>query len=288
MTFPDSENPPSEFPSRPTPVGAPEAHLPRPDENVPEDIRTAWGGGELLLLMGFAIGSLFLMEIVLELFLIAHYHMNLQQLKQFAGTSAALNVSVETVWSGLIFLFLFWTIRVYHRQPFWSSLRWRLLQPRDVAPAVLYLICIFGGIALAFANTAISSLVGETKNVPIQQLLGTRANVLWFMVFGICVAPFFEETIFRGYLYPVFARKWGIPAGIFITGLLFGLMHSLQLWGAWPQVGLLIVVGIILTFARARTGSVLASYLIHVSYNLLLFGGFFLTTHGLKNIPPLH
>jgi membrane protease YdiL (CAAX protease family) len=291
MTFPDPENPlPPDFTAPSTPASAPELPLPLPlpDENVPEDIRTPWGGGELLIFLGLAIGSLFVMDTILALFMIAHFHMTSQQLMNSLKTDAPLAVSFQTAWSAVVFLFLFVMIRVYHGAAFWSSLRWRLLRPRDVPAAVQYLICIFGGTTLAFAVSAASQLAGKTKELPIEQLFGTRTDVLWLAAFGIALAPLIEETIFRGFLYPVLARKWGIPAGIFITGLLFGLMHAEQLWGGFAQIALLIFVGIVLTFARARSGSVLASYLIHLSYNSTLFAGFFLGTHGLKNIPPLH
>ena len=67
MTFSDPENSlPPDFAAPPTPASAPA--LPLPDENVPEDIRTPWGGGELLIFLGLAIGSLFVMETVLALF----------------------------------------------------------------------------------------------------------------------------------------------------------------------------------------------------------------------------
>ncbi len=287
MTFSDPENPlPPDFAASSTPASAPAPPL--PDEHVPEDIRTPWGGGELLIFLGLAIGSLFVMETVLALFMIAHFHMTTEQLMNSLKTDAPLAVSFQTAWYAVILLFLFVMIRVYHGAAFWSSLRWRLLRPRDVPATVQYLICIFGGIALAVAVSAASQFAGKTKELPIEQLFGTRTDVLWLAAFGIALAPLIEETIFRGFLYPVLARKWGIPAGIFITGLLFGLMHAAQLWGGFAQIALLIVVGIALTFARARTGSVLASYLVHLSYNSFLFLGFFLGTHGLKNIPPVH
>ncbi|MGB6482727.1 MAG: type II CAAX endopeptidase family protein [Candidatus Acidiferrales bacterium] len=307
MTFPDPENPapppvPPPAPSNDAPsspsgphppdsVSAQEIFLSPPhfeSLNVPEDIRTPWGGGELLIFLGLAIGSLFVMETVLALFMIAHFHMTSEQLMKRLGTDAPLAVSFQASWYVVILLFLFVMIRVYHGAPFWSSLRWRLLRPRDVPATVQYLTCIFGGITLAFAVSAASQFAGEKKNLPIEQLFGTRTDVLWLAAFGIALAPLIEETFFRGFLYPVLARKWGIAAGIVVTGVLFGGMHAPQLWPAFPQIGLLMVVGIVLTFARARSGSVLASYLIHVSYNSFLFAGFFVGTHGLKNIPPIH
>jgi hypothetical protein len=48
---------------------------------------------------------------------------------------------------------------------------------------------------------------------------------------------------------------------------------------------LLMCVGIILTWVRAKTGTVTASYLVHLGYNSLLFLGFFAATGGLKHIP---
>jgi hypothetical protein len=95
-----------------------------------------------------------------------------------------------------------------------------------------------------------------------------------------------EEMMFRGFLYPVAARSFGVVWGVLGTGFLFGAFHALQLWGAWGQVALLMGVGIVLTWVRARSNSVLASFLIHIAYNSTLFLGLLISTHGLRNMPP--
>lgn len=279
---PESQSPAVPQFTAPLPPPAP------PGANVPEDIRTPWGGGELVLFLAFALVSVFVMDSFLAIFMTAHYHMTTTQLMKTLSTDAPLAVSFQAAWYIVIFAFLFIMIRIYHAAPFWSSLCWRRFRPRTMAIAAQYFSCIVGGVALAVAVGAVSNLVGEKKNLPIEQLFGTRRDVLWLMAFGIGVAPFVEETIFRGFLYPVFARKWGIPVGIFITGALFGLMHAAQLWGGFAQIALLIGVGVVLTYARARAGSTLASWLIHLSYNSFLFAAFFFSTHGLKTIPPIH
>lgn len=289
MTFSDPPNPIAPEGSQIPDFGAGAPETPPPQtENIPEDIRTPWGGIELLLLLGFALGSLIFLEVILEVVLVAHFHMTREQLVKFLGTNAAFAVGFQAFWSGIIFLFLFLMIRQYNHAPFWSSLRWRKIHPRSRPAALVYTACALAGVALAFLIALSSRFVGEKKNLPIEQLFRTRSDVIWLMVFGIAFAPFFEETVFRGYLYPVFARRWGVPAGIFITGLLFGLMHAIQLWGGWVQISLLILVGIILTAARARTGSVVASYLMHLSYNTVLFVGYVIGTHGLTKLPPTH
>jgi len=93
-------------------------------------------------------------------------------------------------------------------------------------------------------------------------------------------------VMFRGFLYPVLARKFGKPAGVLVVGTLFGLLHAAQLWGGWGQIFLLVLVGVFFTYVRARTGSTLASYLLHLGYNGFLLLGFYLATSGLKNLPP--
>jgi membrane protease YdiL (CAAX protease family) len=102
---------------------------------------------------------------------------------------------------------------------------------------------------------------------------------------SVTLAPLFEETIFRGYIYPVVARTFGVMPGIIFTGLIFGLMHASQLGGNVPQVALLVSVGIVFTAARARTGTVLASYLLHVSYNSFIAAAFLIASHGLRHMP---
>ena len=290
--FPPESNPTSQAESASTPALVPQfppPSLPRPQESFPEDIRTPWGGGEIILFLAFALASVFAMEIFLATFMSVHYHMTAAELIKRFSTDTPLAVSFQAAWYVVIFAFLFIMIRIYHGAPFWNALQWRRFQPRNMAIAAQYFSSIVAGIGLAVLVSVGSQVAGQPKEeVPFEKLFSTRTDVLWLMAFGILVAPLVEETLFRGFLYPVFARKWGIPAGIVITGVLFGGMHAAQLWPAFAQIGLLIIVGIVLTFARARARSVLASYLMHVSYNTSLFSGFLVSTHALKHIPPIH
>jgi uncharacterized protein len=104
------------------------------------------------------------------------------------------------------------------------------------------------------------------------------------MATSVLVAPVFEETVFRGYIFPVVARSWGVAAGVLGTGILFGLLHAPQLWGGWLQIGELVAVGIIFTCARALTRTVLASFLLHLSYNFFVSFGIVLLLPWLRLI----
>ena len=102
------------------------------------------------------------------------------------------------------------------------------------------------------------------------------------------VAPLVEETVFRGYLFPLFAKSFGIAPGIVVTGVLFGLMHGYQLGWTWGIVLLLILVGVIFTFTRARTGTVFASFLMHLGYNSMIAASAIISTHGFSRLPVGH
>ncbi len=123
------------------------------------------------------------------------------------------------------------------------------------------------------------------------------------MAMAVFVAPLVEETVFRGYLYPLFASKFsglaqtagaaplgavrfGTFVGIFMTGILFGLMHGAQLGWTWGLVALLTLVGVIFTFARAWTGTVLASFLLHLGYNSMIAITSIIATKGFTHMPP--
>jgi hypothetical protein len=120
----------------------------------------------------------------------------------------------------------------------------------------------------------------------MEQLFQDRRTAALLVLMAVLLAPVVEETIFRGYLYPLIARTFGITTGIAATGILFGLLHAPQLWGGWVQIGLLILVGIVFTYVRAVTRTVLGSYLLHVSYNSFISIAFLISTHGLRVLNP--
>jgi membrane protease YdiL (CAAX protease family) len=65
-------------------------------------------------------------------------------------------------------------------------------------------------------------------------------------------------------------------------------MHGPQLGGAKSLIAIMSLVGIIFTAVRARTGSVFASYLMHLGYNSLIGISLALATHGFTQVPTNH
>jgi uncharacterized protein len=96
-----------------------------------------------------------------------------------------------------------------------------------------------------------------------------------------------EELFFRGFLYPVLARRLGRVAGILLTSVAFGFLHGAQLKYSWAVL-IIFLVGIALTTVRALTKSVAASFLIHVGYNGTLSVLLFIATSGFRHLERLN
>jgi membrane protease YdiL (CAAX protease family) len=251
---------------------------------IPEDLRVPWGWTDLLLLLLLWIGG----TVVLTLFLGVIFQsrgISWSQLRQPGVAQGVFMVVDQVAISFLILAYLVLEVRLGFNMPFWRTLGWRSVETGKTPRSVAYLGLVCSGFALSVLVQLGSVAVGTKAKLPIETFFQDRRTALLLMLMSVLLAPLFEETIFRGYIYPVVARSFGVTAGVVATGTLFGLLHAEQLWGGWGQIGLLVVVGIIFTWARAVTKTVLASYLLHLSYNSFLFFAFLVTSDGLRSLP---
>jgi hypothetical protein len=182
-------------------------------------------------------------------------------------------------------IFLYYLLHPRTREGFWSVLGWRAIPVTGVPRAAKYWMYALAGVPLAIAIQLLSKFVQPEQPVPMEVFFRDKDSVLLLTTMGVLVAPVVEETLFRGFLYPVLARRWGPAGAVALTGILFGFMHAPQLWGAWFQIGLLMLVGMSFTAVRAHTKSVVPCYFLHLGYNAFLFLGFYVYTQGLQNLP---
>lgn len=259
----------------------PSSYTPRPA--LPEDLRISWSWPHFFVFIFYALSSFFLVQMALIVYFAPHRSLPPKELERYLLNKPQFLFGTNLLWYAAIFLFLYVTLGVLRGQPFWRSLGWRKLTSNlGKASPWVYLIA---GCGLAIFVIVASSHVHPNDKMPIQEVLKNRTSAMLLMAMAIVVAPLVEETVFRGYLYPLFAKSFGIIPGILLTGVLFGLMHGAQLSWTWGIVGLLIFVGIIFTFARAYTGTVFASFLLHLGYNSMIAIATIIGTHGFTQIP---
>jgi membrane protease YdiL (CAAX protease family) len=165
-------------------------------------------------------------------------------------------------------------------RPFWPTVKWNFPGRDGIAYGAL-------GIALAIVVQTASALLPIPKSLPIDRYFTTPAGAYLMAIFGITFAPLVEELFFRGFLYPVIARKWGVTASVAITALVFALIHESQLAHAWAPLLLLWFVGLVLTGVRARNSSVGATFCIHSAYNFTLFAMLFIGSDHFRHLDKL-
>ncbi len=85
-----------------------------------------------------------------------------------------------------------------------------------------------------------------------------------FLIFsGVCiVAPFVEESLFRGFLQQRFERNANPTKAVLITSLIFSLFHLTPWW-----IAQLLIFAVFLGYFAWFSGSVLPSIIIHICYN---------------------
>jgi hypothetical protein len=94
-----------------------------------------------------------------------------------------------------------------------------------------------------------------------------------------------EELFFRGFMYPVLARRMGAAWGIALTALPFGLIHLPQYGWAWGAALVIFLVGVVCGMVRAVTRSVAASFLVHVGFNGTQMLIAVVMTRGFQHMP---
>lgn len=104
----------------------------------------------------------------------------------------------------------------------------------------------------------------ENLSDPAQQFteLATGAGLVLFGMIVILAGPFVEEVFFRGVVLRALSARFGVPAGIVGSAMLFGLIHFQPL-----QAPALIGLGVLLAVFTHRTGRLGVAILGHMAFN---------------------
>lgn len=189
-------------------------------------------------------------------------------------------VPMQIVYYALLLGVLYALVRVRRQLPFWSSLRVRLLPVAQLSQGLV------AGVLLALLVNLLNVVFPPPEPLAFDRLFSSRAAALLVISASLLMAPLVEEIIFRGYIYTVLERAWGMTAAVLVSGLLFGSIHFAQLWPAFFQMFLLCLVGVVFSLARARTGTTLASIVLHFGYNAAI-SALFIVSPTFRSLPAL-
>jgi hypothetical protein len=173
------------------------------------------------------------------------------------------NVMTFAILVGTVIAMVRWRVK----PSIWLGLRWAQWPHFFwIGPAAVIIMWVVLGILNATGYIAwMERLVGSSSMQDAVALMRNSKDSLsvGLMAFSAAVvAPFAEEIIFRGYLYPVAKSFGGITAGILFSALLFAACH-----GNVPLMLPLFLLGILLALVYEWTGSIWAAISIHFFFN---------------------
>jgi membrane protease YdiL (CAAX protease family) len=254
--------------SSPAPL-VPVSRPPKAGENP------VWSGWDVLLLGGLASLLTFVVApllIVSTAWLFVYPHESWFDVAR----KPALALLSEFLAYVVVALYMILLLEGKYRARFWQAIRWNW-------PG-------FGGVNLLGLGVLMVGLdflgrfLPMPKSTPFDQFFQRPLDAYLLAAFAITLGPLMEELFFRGFLYPVLARRTGAAGAILLTGLLFGLIHLPQYGYSWAAALIVVLVGVVLTAVRAKTKSVASSFLAHVGYNTTLMLLAALQTDGFRHM----
>lgn len=163
-----------------------------------------------------------------------------------------------------------------YRVPFWRTIGWNW-------PRSGWMFLLLGGVTLIVLGM-LQSVLPMPKDTPFEHLFDRPRDAYLLAIIAVTFAPLLEELFFRGFMYPVLARRMGAAWGIVLTALPFGLIHLPQYGWAWGAALVIVLVGVVCGVVRAVTRSVGASFLVHAGYNGTQMIIALVLTHGFRHM----
>ena len=167
----------------------------------------------------------------------------------------------QLVFQVIFYVLLLVALRVLlawkYQAPFWNSLgvNFRYRFP---------MLWLASGTLLSIGISSIAALLKPPSvDSPLEELILDRRSLILIVFLG----PLFEEIVFRGFLFPLFARSMGSWLAIIATAIPFALLHGSQSDWAWQLLVPIGVAGLVFGWVRWKTGSTAASALVHMGYN---------------------
>jgi len=244
---------------------------PQPAENP------IWSGIDLLQMIGAIVATMAVvpLALILLMHLTIYKRLSLTEIAKLPDLVLLAQLAIYAV----AFAVMRWLVRARGGR-FWDAVRWSW-------PQTSWGVFLFIGIGLYFVLIGLSQLLPIPKHLPIDRFFQTAREAGIMSVIAITLAPLMEELFFRGFLYPVLARRLGKVVAILLTSTLFGLLHGAQLGYSWAVL-IIFLVGVALTTVRAVTRSVASSFLVHVGYNATLSALLFIATSGFRHLERLN
>ncbi len=233
-----------------------------------------WGWREIIKATLFMVGGTILVFVGLAGVLVAT---GLNEAATAKMSSAPIFLAVTAIYGFVILGVYLFAVR--RPGSSWAQVGVRPFAGWWVALAPLLTAVQLTGMALINVGI-IQPLMGEAfENPQIEAITGglslTPGDLVLLLILVAVIAPIAEELFFRGMLYPVLRRRWGVGVAVVVNALVFAVIHVIPI-----LIPGLFFVGLILAWVRERSGSVLPTILMHMIQNGVVMIGIYAIANG--------
>lgn len=245
-----------------------------------------WDGWDVLLTAALIFVFIILLQLVLAKIaqLVWFPHGTIFEAAQAIAQKTILLIASQFVIYVVAAMLMVVLVEGKYHTSFWRSIGWNW-------PKSFWKFIAFGG-ALFLALSLFESFLPMPKDTPFEHLFDRPIDAYLLSLIAVSFAPVMEEVFFRGFMYPVLARRMGVTWAVMLSALPFALLHLPQYAYAWAAGFVIFVVGVGCGVVRATTKSVAASVLVHAGYNgtqmliaVLWTRGFTQMPKGLLSLP---
>lgn len=227
-----------------------------------------WG---VLVAIGVVIATFILMLVFQFLFIIPYAFTlgvkdpaKLVEVLQTDKTVILLSV-LAIIPSHLVTLLLCWLVVTgAGKRPFWRTLGWGWSPQLGPAELGVWLVSAIALLGVSFVSVKI---FGDHETDLERWLMSSRAARYAIAALATFTAPVVEEVVYRGLLYSSLRRRLGEAASVVFVLALFAAIHVPQYKESWAAITTIVVLSLVLTVVRARTGRLLPCVAIHLFFN---------------------
>ena len=143
----------------------------------------------------------------------------------------------------------------------WQALGFRPFKVRN--GLILAAVVAVVGLLISYLYEMLMTSLGMEPTSPLPpELTQGAVNIALFSIVAVVVAPFAEETFFRGFLFTGIGNRYGYGWGAVISALIFSVVH-MQLGALLP----IFIFGLFLAWLYMRTGSIWVCIFAHGAFN---------------------
>lgn len=222
-----------------------------------------WGIPAGLLVWGISVLLLILLQLIVTVPYVVYKVLTHASMENLATDPTLIFISILSVFPthALTFLVVWFVVTKRGRRPFWSTLGWHW--PKNFGPWITIGLAIL----LLALGSLLTWLVGGNET-QLDMIINSSLKTRFATAFLAAVTgPFIEELVYRGVLYPALHRTLGAIWAVAIVSVLFVAVHVPQYYSNLGVIAVILFLSVSLTLVRARSRSLLPSYVMHLVFN---------------------